>query len=462
MRARPLYACSASTLAAEIRAGRVTSRAVIEAHLERIAAINPASNAVTVVFAEEALAAADRADRGPPMGPLHGVPFTIKENLDCVGSPTTHGVWALRTALPYVDAPIVARMKAAGAIPIGRANQSEMGLRLCTDNPLRGRTRNPWRAELTIGGSSGGDAAAVATGMTPLGLGNDMGGSLRVPAGCAGVAGLKPTQGRVPHASSLPPHDYGFTGQAMLSHGPLARSVADLELCLSIIAGRDVRDPGSVDAPRAGPPMDAPRAAIVTALPNQPLPSSAVAAIERAGALLEAAGWAVDEAAPPQIERIGELWTRLIATDYLTLLPQMAPMLTPALAAHLDRICRSARLEETSNHRLHTERARLSRAWSGFFAEYPVVVGPNWGRPIWPIDADLDPIGGLDRLHDTVRFTLPANALGLPALALPMGVVDGLPTGVQIYADRWREDLCLEAGAIIEAGVEMPTPIEPR
>jgi amidase len=456
-----LYEYDATRLAELIRSGDVSSREVVEAHLARIEAIDGYLGAITVTLRDAALAAADAADRSEARGPLHGVPFTVKENIDCVGSATTHGVPALRDALPYADAPVVARLKAAGAILLGRTNLSEMGLRLCTVNPLRGRTLNPYDRRLTVGGSSGGDAAAVATGMTPLGIGGDIGGSLRVPAQCCGVATLKPTTGRVPLAASLEPRDHGMAGQAMLALGPLARSVADLRLCLSILAGRDIRDPRSVDVPLRGPEPEAHRAALVTRLPGAPLEASTIAAIERAGELLRAAGWEVEEAVPPELPRVNEVFEKLLATDLSVVAPQLQPVLSEALFEHLMRVCRASRLHEATNHRIHAERSRLTRAWSGFFSDYPVVVGPNWGRPFWPVDADLDPHSGIALLEETVRFIAPGNALGIPSVALPMGVVGGLPTGIQIYADLWREDLCLSAAAIVEAGVTMPSPIDP-
>lgn len=459
--ARALYEHDAASLAKLIRSGEASSRAVVEAHLARIEEIDGYLGAITVTLRESALDAADAADRSEARGPLHGVPFTVKENLDCLGSATTHGVPSLRDALPYADAPAVARLKAAGAILIGRTNLSEMGLRLCTSNPLRGRTLNPYDRRLTVGGSSGGDAAAVATGMTPLGLGGDIGGSLRVPAQCCGVLTLKPTTGRIAHAASLEPRDQGMAGQAMLALGPLSRSVADLRLSLSIMAGRDIRDPRSVDVPLEGPAPEAYRAALVTELPGAPLQASTVAAIERAGALLRAAGWEVEEAVPPELPRVGEVFGKMLATDLSVLAPQMQPFISESLFAHLMRICRANKLHEASNYRVHAERSRLIRAWSGFFSDYPVVIGPNWARPIWPVDADLNPESGIELLEDTVRFITPGNALGLPCVALPMGVVDGLPTGIQIYADLWREDLCLAAAEIIEAGVTTPSPIAP-
>lgn len=182
------------------------------AHLARTEHLEPRLGAVTVQLRESALSEADSLDRRLARGgaveasaPLLGVPVTVEENVDCLGSATTRGVPVLREAMPHLDAPAVARLKNAGAVVVGRTNPSEMGLRSCTDNPLRGRTLNPYDRRLTVGGSSGGDAVAVACGEAAIGRGNDMGGSLRVPAACAGVCTLEPTTSRIAHASSLPP-----------------------------------------------------------------------------------------------------------------------------------------------------------------------------------------------------------------------------------------------------------------
>lgn len=457
-----LYERSAGELADLIRRREVSSREVVEAHLERIDAVNGAVNAITVVLAESALERAAAADASPPTGPLHGVPFTIKENIDCRGTPTTNGVPALNQAMPASDAPVVARMKAAGAIPIGRTNLPEMGLRLSTDNPLRGRTLNPWNRELTAGGSSGGEAVAQATGMTPIGLGNDIGGSLRNPAYCNGTTSLKPTQGRIPHAGSIEPLDAGMASQAMLVEGPMARHVEDLKIGLSVLAGRDIRDPRSVDAPLVGAPVKARRAALVTHLPGGDIPAATVTEIERAGSILQAAGWDVDFAEPPELTAVNDTWGRVLAIDFTVLVPMIQPLITAPLHEVLTQLCRRFDPSTLPNAAVHTERSRLSRLWSAFFAEYPVVVGPTWCRTPWPADADLDPESGLDILLDTIRFITPGNVLGLPAVALPMGIADGMPTGIQIYADLWREDLCLHAAGDIESAVGRPTPIDPK
>jgi amidase len=457
----PLCELSATELAALVASREVSSRDVVAAHLERIVEVNGYVNAVTVVLREPALAGAAAADGGRPRGPLHGVPFTVKENIDCIGSATTQGVPALRGALPWRDAPVVARMKAAGAIVVGRTNLSEFALRLDTDNPLHGRTRNPWNGSLTPGGSSGGEAAALATGMTPFGLGNDLGGSLRNPAYCCGVTALKPTAGRIPRASSLRPYDHGFAIQAMAVEGPMARSVADLRLGLSVLAGRDIRDPRSVDVPLEGPAIDAPRAALTTRIPGVELPSATVAAVRRAGQLLAAAGWEVESAEPPELDLVGDTWLDLLAGDLSELLPAIRSAITPPTYDYVSRLCRMGEARGRPNSEIHATRSFLQRLWSEFFVCYPLVVGPTWTCLPWPAGADLEPQTGLRLVLDTARFITPGNVLGLPSVALPMGLVDGLPTGVQIYADLWREDLCLQAAEIIEAGVGSLTPIEP-
>ena len=203
-----LWKLGASDLAAKIRAKEIKSREVVEAHLRRIAEVNPKLNAVTVTLDDEALKAADLADRataaGGQLGPLHGVPISVKENIDVTGSATTQGIVAMEHAIPSIDAPQVAQLKAAGAIPFARTNLPDFGLRWHSDNALRGATKNPWDASLTAGGSSGGEAAALATGMSPLGLGNDYGGSLRWPSQCNGTAALKPTLGRVADTQDRP------------------------------------------------------------------------------------------------------------------------------------------------------------------------------------------------------------------------------------------------------------------
>ena len=456
-----LWRRTAGELAAMIRAGEVSSREVVQAHLDRIEEVNPSVNAVTVPLADSALEAADAADAASDddRGPLHGVPFSIKENIDCVGSPTTNGVPALAEFLPERDAVIVERMKRAGAIPIARTNMPEMGVRLDTDNPLRGRTRNPWNPNLTPGGSSGGEASALATGMTPFGLGNDIGGSLRNPAYCCGIASLKPTVGRIPLAT-VNLADFGVAN-AFLSDGPMARSVADLRLGLSILAGRDRSDPQSVDAPLAGPVPEHPRAALVTNIPGLVLPTGITSEIERAGWVLSECGWEVEEAEPPELDNVNDIWGKVITYDSKVLFAEMGPILRPVVYESLVRMAGHFDARVMPNVEIHRARRRLRALWSEWLTGYTVAIGPTWTCTTWEIDADLDPEGGLQVFLDTIRFITPGNVLGIPGLALPTGVAGGLATGVQIYAELYRDDLCLMAAEAIEAESPMPTPIDP-
>src|SRR5215469_6994116 len=252
-----LWRWDAARLAEAIRLGRISSREAVSASLERLAAVNGAVNAVTVVLADEALAAADQADRdlrsGKLFGPLHGVPVTIKENVDQAGTATTNGVVAFKDLIAETDSPPAANWKRAGAIVIGRTNTLAFSLRWHTDNELRGPTLNPWDKTRTPGGSSGGAAASVALGITPLAHGNDYGGSIRYPAYCCGLAGIRPTLGRVPSFNGTAPEEPPISLQIFAVQGPLARRVRDVRLGLAAMAARDMRDPWWVPVPLSGP-----------------------------------------------------------------------------------------------------------------------------------------------------------------------------------------------------------------
>src|SRR6266516_6960625 len=257
-----LWRWDALDLARAIRLRQVSSREVVEAVLDRLASVNPSINAVTVVLAEQALAEADRADaavaRGGELGPLHGVPVTIKENVDQADCATTSGVIAFKDLIARCDSPPVANWKGAGAIVIGRTNTPAFSLRWDTDNELRGRTFNPWNRRHTPGGSSGGAAASLAVGIAPLGHGNDLGGSIRYPAYCCGVAGIRPTLGRVPGHNTTSPVERPPTAQLMAVNGPMARRVRDVRLGLAAMSARDPRDPWWAPAPLVGEPVARP------------------------------------------------------------------------------------------------------------------------------------------------------------------------------------------------------------
>ena len=333
-----------------------------------------------------------------------------------------------------------------------------MGARLDTDNPLRGRTKNPWNQNLTPGGSSGGEAAALATGMTPFGLGNDIGGSLRNPAYCCGIAALKPSIGRVPFVNSIDPVDMGVSG-AFLTDGPMARSVNDLRVGLSILAGRHNDDPQSVDVPLEGVIPKSPRVALVTEMVGYDIPRAIKAEIERAGAILSDRGWSVEAVEAPELDRVYEIWGKILMQG--SSFEESKDVVKPETLAYLQRLTAVFDIQSLTLDEAMIERRRLRRLWSAFLTEYTVAVGPTWATLPWPIDTDLDPDKGIGVLRDSWPFIAPGNVLGIPSVALPTGVSDGLPTGIQVYAELYREDLCLLAAEMIESESHCPTPIEP-
>jgi amidase len=467
MAERELWQRDAGELAALIRQGQTTSREVIEAHLGRIEQVNGSVNAIVRLLADEARAAADEADRmtsgDVPLGPLHGVPFTVKENIDLAGTPTTSSVVALADAIASVDAPVVERMRAAGAIPIGRTNLPDLGLRVTTDSSLHGISRNPWNLERTTGGSSGGEAAALATGMSPIGLGNDLGGSLRNPAHCCGIASIKPTTGVVPSATVIPPEDQTLMFQMMGVEGVMARRVGDVRLGLGIVAGQHHRDPLSVPATLTDArPGQTLRVAVLADPPGGVTDPRISEVVEQAAAALADAGHTVVPATPPGYERCVELWGRLLLGDMRVLKPLLDMVMGEPGRRFLDFADRHfPDIDLAMWSTEHTERYALARQWSAWFAEYDVLLCPTWTQVAFPEGADIVDAAGAVATLELIRPVLPANLLGLPAAVVPAGLVDGLPVGVQVMGGRFTDLRCLAAAAQIEAALGLATPIDP-
>ena len=308
-----LWRKGALELAGMIARKEVSSRDVVAAHLASIDEVNPWLNAVVRRWDDASLAAADAADKavaaGDSLGALHGVPVTVKENIDLAGTPTTQAVAFLAEAVSTSDAPLVQRARAAGAIPIGRTNLPDLGLRITTESSLHGVTHNPWHPGRTAGGSSGGEGSALASGMSPLGFGNDIGGSLRNPATCCGITSIKPTTGVVPWATEIPPQDPGIAAQLMLTDGPMARHVADVRAGLLAIAGAHDRDPRAVPVVLADRAQGrALRVAVCAAPPAGSTHAEVAAAIQAAGDAFSNAGAHVTEAVPASFQRAVELW----------------------------------------------------------------------------------------------------------------------------------------------------------
>jgi amidase len=451
-----------------IAAKEVSSVEVVEAHLARIDATNPTLNAVTRLLADEARAGAAAADRalaaGEALGPLHGVPFTVKQNIDQVGCSTNWGLPALAEAVPPMDSPVVERMRGAGGIPIARTNCPDMALRVHTDSSLYGLTRNPWDLSRTAGGSSGGEGAALAVGMTPIGLGNDIGGSLRNPATCCGIASLKPSHGRVPSCTLIPAADGPASFQLMPVEGPMARRVADVRLGLQVLAGRHPRDPYSVPAPLESPAPEG-RPLRVASLPEPPGGDTDTRVADRVRAAADAlarAGYEVVDTVPPRFEEAIDVWTQFIVADIRMLQPQIGPLMSDDANRFLGVILDSRpELDLGGYTQVLMARQSIMREWSAWFSSVDLVLTPAWTQ--LPFEHGWD-AATPEQAGDTLtlmRCVMHANVLGLPSACVPAGMVDGLPVGVLLTADRFADDKTLAAAEAVEAALGLDTPIDP-
>ena len=462
-----LWARGAGELARLIAAGEVSSVEVVEAHLRRIEEVNPRLNAIVRLLADEVRQGALEADRavvdGRPLGPLHGVPFTVKENVDAAGLPTTDGVVALADNVAALDAPVVERLRAAGGLLIGRTNVPDFALRVHTDSSLHGLTRNPWNAAVTAGGSSGGEASALSAGMTPIGIGNDIGGSLRSPAHACGIASIKPTTGRVPEARSAEPLDGTLTAQLMNVNGIMARTVSDVRLGLSVIAGQHRRDPGSLpvalEQPRPAGPV---RVALLAEPPGGDTHPDVAAVVRRTGDLLQDAGYEVEELVPPMYEAAIDTWSCWLMADIAVLRPMIEPVMGADGLRFLDLV--EPLYPESSIADLvltFVQRRTIARLWGEFLTDHPLVLSPVWTQPAFPHGFDIASAAQAAATMSLFRPVLHANVLGLPAAVVAGGTAAGMPVGVQLIGDRFQEMLCLDAAEIIERAIGVLTPVDP-
>ena len=466
---KALWQESATALAKAIRTKQTSSLEVVQAHLNRIEAINGRLNALTSVLAEEALDAAKAADQaiaaGMSVGPLHGVPITLKDNLDLAGSATTFGIVDLKGAMPESDAPVVAHLKRAGAIPLGRSNLPGFGFRWHTDNDLFGATLNPWDLSRTPGGSSGGEAAAVASGLSPLGIGGDMGGSLRYPAQCCGIAALKPGLGRVSRIAtrifSDPPLFYQQVAEVS---GPMARSVQDLRLALTVMAQPDPEDPWWTPVPPGGFPVpSSATVAVVTEVAEFEGATAVRDGVGKAANLLAEAGYAVEEAHPPMVEEAWQTLEELANTETRSYAATMLPMMSTDSRKIAEEILemggKSADLDTYMN--AIARRHHIAAAWQGFMTDYPLILTSVSALEPFEVGYDLTGRDNLQRFVRSLGLTEICNLLGLPSVVVPAGIAEGLPQAVQVIGPRLHEELCLDAAEIIERASGILTPIEP-
>lgn len=460
-----LWRNDATAIASLVASKQVSALEVLEAHLTRIEEVNPKLNAVVRVLDTAARDVAMRVDRrtyaGEMVGPLGGVPLSVKENIDVLGSPTTQGVVVFADAMPTKDAPIVERVRAAGAVIFARTNLPDFGLRVHTDSGLHGLTRNPWVAHRTVAGSSGGEASAISSGMSPIGLGNDVGGSLRSPANACGIFSIKPSFGRIPQASSLAPETFGPGMASMCVQGVLARSVRDLRLGLVTLMGAHPRDPLSWSVPLEGSPVSK-RVLMVPEVGGGETDPRIASAVRQAGQSLAEAGYEVEEGQLPRMDEMLNLWFGFLTVDFEDLRELMDAVISeggrqfmavrdvlPAIPA--------TRLEMVE---ANIARLTIARLYSEMLFQTPLVLLPTWAQV--PFDNGWDTSHASATL-EMIRPVIPANYLGLPAVCVPVGMVDGSPVAVQLMGDRFREDVCLDAASVLEASGTGPvTPIDPK
>jgi amidase len=421
-----LTTLGAADLRRRIAAGAVTARAAVEACLDRIASVDAAIHAI-VALAPDAIARADAADaalaRGEAVGPLHGVPFTVKDWLETDDLPCEGGFAQRAGHRPRRDATAVARMRAAGAILLGKTAVRDGG-------PNHARPENPHAPGRTPGESSSGEAAIIAAGGSPMGLASDSGGSIRWPAHCCGVAGLKPTTGLVPVTGHFPP--IGHLSDPRTAVGPIARRAEDLALILKVIAGDDGRDPGVVPAPLGDPAavaISGLRVGWFVEAPGATPTPATVEAVQRAARTLADLGADVREVSPPRLDEVMPItrdhWRRVASVSLSTWTPDRPGSLAG------DDIDRSTFLWE-----------RLARSLHAFMADLDILLSPVAAGP-----APLH--GGWD--ERVFAYTLPWSLTRQPAASIPFGVSpEGLPIGVQVIGRAWRDATVLRVAQVLE------------
>jgi amidase len=443
-----------------IRAREVSRREVVEAHLERIERLNPAVAAVVERRDEQALAEAGAADARHEERadlPLDGVPVSIKDHFDVEGTRHTECVRAWADRRSPANALAVQRLVDAGAIVVGKCNQPDFQIRWNTVNDLYPPTRNPRDLSRTPGGSTGGDAAAVASGMAAIGLGADYGGSIRVPASFCGIYGLRPSAGRVPHVQALDPAVGGMTLDHMNSIGPLARSLDDVWTAFRVLAGPDPRDPQSV---QAGFPDDAPRRVLrLTTETGAVIEPELLHELDRVCEALAAGGYEVVEGGIPNARRAPELWAELVGAELLhSALPAWEGLIAASNRQHIETMFGLFDLGDSLSAytRAWVARRATAQETARLMEETPLVVAPVAGMRAPPLEFDfwLDEAATRD-LFDRMRDVVWVNLLSLPSIALP--------NGIQIVARRFREAEALAASRVAGDALEpvaVATPIE--
>jgi amidase len=461
-----LWRLPAADLATLIRSKKVSATEAATAALARLDAVNPKINAVVDHKPSEVLAQASAVDaaigRGEDVGPLAGVPVTVKVNIDQAGFATTNGLKLQREAIAKTNSPVIDNLRKAGAVILGRTNCPAFSYRWFTSNLVHGDTRNPRDPGITPGGSSGGAGAAVAAGIGHIAHGTDIAGSIRYPAYACGVHGLRPTVGRVAaFNAALPERPIG--PQISAVSGPLARTIGDLRIALAAMSGKDFRDPWWAPAPLEGPPM--PKRVAMCLNPDglDPVPEVR-AAVADAGKRLERAGWTVEEISnTPPLREAADLQTKLWLGDGYEAQLEMAEREGDpgALACLRGNRAKVFPFDGPDLSKALTRRLTLARQWLELFETYAVLLMPVSGELPFPDQLDRKDDASFARVWHAQMAQIAIPFMGLPGLTVSTGLVGRIPVGVQIVSGRYREDLCLAAGEAIEAGGTPSAVIDP-
>ncbi len=462
-----LWRLGAAQVARLVRSRAASAVEVAQASLARLDAVNPALNAVVEHRPAEILAQARSVDdaiaRGRPVGPLAGVCVTTKVNVDQAGYATTNGLRTQQELIARSSSPVADSLLQAGGVLLGRTNTPAFSYRWFTGNQLHGMTRNPHDPRLTPGGSSGGAAAAVAAGICHLAQGTDIAGSVRYPAYACGVHGLRPSLGRVAAYNASAGIDRPIGGQLMAVSGPIARSIEDLRLGLLAMSRPDARDPWWVPAPLEGPELPR-RVALCLRPDGLDTRPEVCAALLDAAARLRDAGWSVEEVdeLPAMREAVPIQITLWLGDGYQALVDAAGREGDPGAITALAGQAEFARhLGPQDVTRALQHRLGIVRAWQLFLERYPLVLLPVSAELPFPNDLDLQGSESYERVWRAQLTMIALAVTGLPALSVNTGSVGDTPVGVQLVAGRFREDLCLAAGADIEARGPRVTPVDP-
>jgi len=464
-----LWQLSASSLTALIKQRKISCREVMQAHIKRLQDVNPIINAVVDFQEQRALLEADNADKslqnGDDVGILHGVPITIKVNVDQKGFATTNGIVAKSNNIASKDSAIVSNLRKAGAVMLGRTNTPAFSLRWFTDNDLYGRTINPHNNQLTPGGSSGGAACAVATGLGAIAHGNDQGGSIRYPAYACGVYGLRPSFQRMPsynHTNIERPFLFEMTAV----QGPFARNVKDLRLALTAMSYYDCRDPWQIPITINQTSSKPIKVALCKELAGYKADLAITKALEQAAIWLQQAGYIVEEVIDlPNFDECKQMWLNFTVTDVInSSLHQDINKYGDAgvqnsLAIFANQISKQFNLSDYNA--MLARRNTLRRAWLQFLQKYPLVLMPvSWSKP-FAFNADEVKPSAAQHLIDAQSPLIAIAAMGLPGLSIPMPFNNNIPCGVQIIGKPFSEEDMLNAAQIIENNTGELTTVNP-